>query len=81
MVDPEHFISLNLTEQLKFLDEFQTVLDSIGGKGYLNCQNLTTFPIVSVLLTSFINGGNEAEALEFINGTKVWKIISDCTMS
>jgi hypothetical protein len=69
-VDQELYLKLTALEQVSVLKESLTSLDSLVSKGYLNSQDLSTYPFVSEFLPSFFMKDYASEMLQFVNGDK-----------
>lgn len=54
----EHYLRQPVKDQLQILTEYQSNLDSTKGQGFLASVDLTTYPIFSAVLPSFINTDN-----------------------
>ena len=68
-VNPEKYLSKDISTQLKILEDTMQVLDSSVGKGYINSLNLAQLPLIKDLLPAFIINYQE-ESIEYINGEK-----------
>ena len=69
-ISKENFMSLSFYNRIQILDNILLVLDGTIGKGYISTTDLRSFPLVSDLLPSFIQGDNCYETLAYINGDK-----------
>ena len=69
-ISKENFMSLSFCNRIQILDNILLVLDWTIGKGYISTTDLRSFPLVSDLLPSFIQGDNCYETLAYINGEK-----------
>ena len=69
-ISKENFMSLSFYNRIQILDNILLVLDGTNGKGYISTTDLRSFPLVSDLLPSFIQGDNCYETLAYINGDK-----------
>jgi hypothetical protein len=68
LVDTQSFLDLPRERHISIIDDVLKELAWIERQGYLTTIDLTTFPIVSELLASFIKGDYGFESLKFING-------------